>query len=183
MKGWIKMFRQITDWELYKDINSKVLFLHLLLTAAYTDYTTSDGFVVHAGCCFTSIRQLADETGLSIRQVRTALERLEATHSLTQQTTHRGTLIKLEKWAFFQGEREKATQQTTQQTTHYNNKNNKKINNNIYIMPSKKPQKKKNAFLDYEQRDYDFAEIERKIAEKNKEDYLKWHAEEAKNSR
>ena len=173
------MFRQITDWELYKDINSKVLFLHLLLTAAYTDYTTSDGFVVHAGCCFTSIRQLSDETGLSIRQVRTALERLEATHSLTQQTTHRGTLIKLEKWAFFQGEREKATQQTTQQTTHYNNnKNNKINNNNIYVMP-----KKKNAFLDYEQRDYDFAEIERKIAEKNKEDYLKWHAEEAKNSR
>jgi DNA-binding transcriptional regulator YhcF (GntR family) len=179
MKGWIKMFRQITDWELYKDINSKVLFLHLLLTAAYTDYTTSDGFVVHAGCCFTSIRQLADETGLSIRQVRTALERLEATHSLTQQTTHRGTLIKVEKWAFFQGEREKATQQTTQQTTHYNNKNNKKINNNIYVMPKKK----KNSFLNYEQRDYDFAEIERKIAEKNKEDYLKWHAEEAKNSR
>ena len=179
MKGWIKMFRQITDWELYKDINSKVLFLHLLLTAAYTDYTTSDGFVVHAGCCFTSIRQLADETGLSIRQVRTALERLEATHSLTQQTTHRGTLIKVEKWAFFQGEREKATQQTTQQTTHYNNKNNKKINNNIYVMPKKK----KNSFLNYEQRGYDFAEIERKIAEKNKEDYLKWHAEEAKNSR
>ena len=168
MKGWIKMFRQITDWELYKDINSKVLFLHLLLTAAYTDYTTSDGFVVHTGCCFTSIRQLADETGLSIRQVRTALDRLEATHSLTQQTTHRGTLIKLEKWAFFQGEREKATQQTTQQTTHYNNKNNKKNNNNIYVMPKKK----KNSFLNYEQRDYDFAEIERLAAEKNKRENL-----------
>ena len=111
------------------------------------------------------------------------MERLEATHSLTQQTTHRGTLIKLEKWAFFQGGKEKATQQKTQQTTHYNNKNYNKNYNNIYIMPSKKPQKKKNAFLDYEQRDYDFAEIERKIAEKNKEDYLKWHAEEAKNSR
>ena len=164
MKGWIKMFRQITDWELYKDINSKVLFLHLLLTAAYTDYTTSDGFVVHAGCCFISIRQLADETGLSIRQVRTALERLEATHSLTQQTTHRGTLIKVEKWAFFQGEREKATQQTTQQTTHYNNKNNKKINNNIYVMPKKK----KNSFLNYEQRDYDLNYIEQLAAEKNK---------------
>ena len=164
MKGWIKMFRQITDWELYKDVNSKVLFLHLLLTAAYTDYTTSDGFVVHAGCCFTSIRQLADETGLSIRQVRTALERLEATHSLTQQTTHRGTLIKVEKWAFFQGEREKATQQTTQQTTHYNNKNNKKINNNIYVMPKKK----KNSFLNYEQRDYDLNYIEQLAAEKNK---------------
>lgn len=168
MKGWIKMFRQITDWELYKDINSKVLFLHLLLTAAYTDYTTSDGFVVHAGCCFTSIRQLADETGLSIRQVRTALECLEATHSLTQQTTHRGTLIKLEKWAFFQGEREKATQQTTQQTTHYNYKNNKINNNNIYVMPKKK----KNSFLNYEQRDYDLNDIEQLAAEKNKRENL-----------
>lgn len=168
MKGWIKMFRQITDWELYKDINSKVLFLHLLLTAAYTDYTISDGFVVHAGCCFTSIRQLADETGLSIRQVRTALDRLEATHSLTQQTTHRGTLIKLEKWAFFQGEREKATQQTTQQTTHYNNKNNKINNNNIYVMSKKK----KNSFLNYEQRDYDLNYIEQLAAEKNKRENL-----------
>lgn len=168
MKGWIKMFRQITDWELYKDINSKVLFLHLLLTAAYTDYTISDGFVVHAGCCFTSIRQLADETGLSIRQVRTALDRLEATHSLTQQTTHRGTLIKLEKWAFFQGEREKATQQTTQQTTHYNNKNNKINNNNIYVMSKKK----KNSFLNYEQRNCDLNYIEQLAAEKNKRENL-----------
>lgn len=183
MKGWIKMFRQITDWELYKDINSKVLFLHLLLTAAYTDYTTSDGFVVHAGCCFTSIRQLADETGLSIRQVRTALERLEATHSLTQQTTHRGTLIKVEKWAFFQGEREKATQQTTQQATHYNNKNNKKNYNNIYIMPSKKPEKKKNAFINYTQREYPegfWDELEKMAAEKNRRESLS--AEEAKSS-
>ena len=168
MKGWIKMFRQITAWELYKDINSKVLFLHLLLTAAYTDYTTSDGFVVHAGFCFTYILQLDDETGLSIRQVRTALERLEATHSLTQQTTHRGTLIKLEKWAFFQGEREKATQQTTQQTTHYNYKNNKINNNNIYVMPKKK----KNSFLNYEQRDYDLNDIEQLAAEKNKRENL-----------
>ena len=169
MKGWIKLFRQITDWELYRDINSKVLFFHILLKTAYEDYTDEQGFKIHAGYYLTSIRQLADETGLSIRQVRTALDKLIATHSLTQQTTHRGTLIKVEKWAFFQGEREKATQQTTQQTTHYNNnKNNKINNNNIYVMPHKK----KNAFLDYEQRDYDFAEIERLAAEKNKRENL-----------
>ena len=128
MKGWIKLFRQITDWELYRDINSKVLFFHILLKTAYEDYTDEQGFKIHAGYYLTSIRQLADETGLSIRQVRTALDKLIATHSLTQQTTHRGTLIKVEKWAFFQGEREKATQQTTQQTTHYNNNKNNKIN-------------------------------------------------------
>ena len=138
MKGWIKLFRQITDWELYRDSNSKVLFFHILLKTAYEDYTDEQGFKIHAGYYLTSIRQLADETGLSIRQVRTALDKLIA------------------------------TQQTTQQTTHYNNnKNNKINNNNIYVMP-----KKKNAFLDYEQRDYDFAEIERLAAEKNKRENL-----------
>ena len=172
MKGWIKMFRQITDWELYKDINSKVLFFHILLKTAYEDYTDEQGFKIHAGYYLTSIRQLADETGLSIRQVRTALDKLIATHSLTQQTTHRGTLIKVEKWAFYQGEKEKATQQTTQQTTHYNNKNNNKNYNNIYIMPSKKPEKKKNAFLNYEQRDYDMSEVERLAMEKNRRENL-----------
>ena len=138
MKGWIKLFRQIPDWELYRDSNSKVLFFHILLKTAYEDYTDEQGFKIHAGYYLTSIRQLADETGLSIRQVRTALDKLIA------------------------------TQQTTQQTTHYNNnKNNKINNNNIYVMP-----KKKNAFLDYEQRDYDFAEIERLAAEKNKRENL-----------
>ena len=34
------------------------------------------------------------------------------------------------------------------------------------------PKKKKNSFLDYEQRDYDFAEIERLAAEKNKRENL-----------
>ena len=37
MEGWIKLHRQILDWEWYDDINVKVLFLHLLLTANYED--------------------------------------------------------------------------------------------------------------------------------------------------
>ena len=173
------MFRKISDWELYQDVGATKIFLDILIRAAYEDYVTKDGFTIHAGYVFTTVKELSEKNGMSVRQVRTALEKLTATNTVTTTATNKGTLIKVEKWAFFQGEREKATSTLTSTATNYNNnKNNKINNNNIYVMP-----KKKNAFLDYEQRDYDFAEIERKIAEKNKEDYLKCHAEEAKNSR
>lgn len=138
LKGWIKMHRKITEWELYKDIAAKTLFLHLLLTASYKDTVSPSGFVIHAGYCFTSIRRLAEETGLSVQQVRTALKKLEATHALTQQVTQvatqRMTLIKLEKWAFYQADTDLSTQVlthlSTQGSTHYINNNNNKYNNN-----------------------------------------------------
>ena len=37
MEGWIKLHRKILDWEWYDDINTKVLFLHLLLTANHEE--------------------------------------------------------------------------------------------------------------------------------------------------
>ena len=143
------MYRKMVDWEHYKDIATKVLFLHLLLSAAYEETENENGFIIHSGYVLTSIRQLADETGLTVRQVRTSLEKLEATHEVTRTATHKSTLIKLEKWAFYQGEEKKATQRATQQTTHFNIYNN----NNIYNTKRNTKNTKKAAV-------YDFSEIE-----------------------
>lgn len=169
MKGWIKMFRKISDWELYQDVGATKIFLDILIRAAYEDYVTKDGFTIHAGYVFTTVKELSEKNGMSVRQVRTALEKLTATNTLTTTATNKGTLIKVEKWAFFQGEREKATSTLTSTATNYNNnKNNKINNNNIYVMPKKK----KNSFLNYEQRDYDLNYIEQLAAEKNKRENL-----------
>ena len=35
--GFIKLFRKFKQWEWYSDVNTKVLFLHLLLSANHTD--------------------------------------------------------------------------------------------------------------------------------------------------
>ena len=35
--GWIKLHRKFLKWEWYSDINTKSLFLHLLLTANHKD--------------------------------------------------------------------------------------------------------------------------------------------------
>ena len=37
MNGWIKLHRKILDWGWYSDINTRVVFIHLLLLANFDD--------------------------------------------------------------------------------------------------------------------------------------------------
>lgn len=107
MNGFIKLHRQMVEWEWYTDIPTKTLFLHLLLMANYEDNKWR-GKVVKRGQRITSIPKLAEETGLSERQVRTALEKLEATGELTRQATNRYTLITIENYAKYQDKHDKS---------------------------------------------------------------------------
>jgi DNA-binding transcriptional regulator YhcF (GntR family) len=69
-------------WEWYDDINTKVLFLHLLLTVNYEDEKWH-GTEVKRGQRISSYEKLAKETRLSIQSVRTATKRLISTGELT----------------------------------------------------------------------------------------------------
>ena len=35
---WIKLYRNLKNWHWYKNINTKVLYIHLLLECNYMDY-------------------------------------------------------------------------------------------------------------------------------------------------
>lgn len=37
METYIKLYRKLKDWEWYKDIPTKVLFLHLLIEVNFTE--------------------------------------------------------------------------------------------------------------------------------------------------
>ena len=37
MDGHIKLYRKFLDWEWYQDINTKVLFIHMLMKANWKD--------------------------------------------------------------------------------------------------------------------------------------------------
>lgn len=79
---YVKISRKILDWEWYTDINTKVLFLHILLKANWKD-GRFQGIEVPRGSFVTSLQNLAAETGLTVRNVRTALKHLENTGEVT----------------------------------------------------------------------------------------------------
>lgn len=75
-KGWIKLHRQMLNWEWAGDALTLSLFVHLLLMANSDEGWRWKGMVFRAGQLVTSIAQLADSTGLTIKQVRYRLELL-----------------------------------------------------------------------------------------------------------
>ena len=128
MEGWIKLHRKILDWEWYTDAPVRILFEHLLLTANYEDKKWR-GMTIKRGQKVTSIGHLAEETGLSVQQVRTALEKLEKSKNVTSRATNKFTLVTIENYGLYQSYNDFATSRATneQQTN----------NNNIKIIKNK----------------------------------------------
>lgn len=103
VKGWIKLHRQFTKWGWYKDVNTKVVFLHLLLTANYTE-TEYQGIKLKPGQVPVGRKSLAKELGLTERQVRTAIEHLKSTNEITTWSTSKFTVVTIEKWRDYQSD-------------------------------------------------------------------------------
>lgn len=140
MEGWIKLHRQMTKWEWYKDSNTFKLFIHLLLLANHEE-NQWQGQAIKRGQLITSINHLSEECGISIQNARTSLKKLKSTHEITSKTTNKYTLITIENYDKFQGEVIEITHESTnkltinQQTTNNQlttNKNDKN-DNNIYF--------------------------------------------------
>jgi hypothetical protein len=112
MNGFIKLHRRFLKWEWYNDINARILFLHCLLRANH-EPTTWQGQEIKRGQFITSLSNLAKEVGLSVQQVRTALDKLKITHEITHETTRHNSIISINNWDKWQ-----ANQHTEQ---HQNN--------------------------------------------------------------
>ena len=73
--GWVKLHRSFLEWEHYSNKNVKIVFLHLLLTAAYKD-TTIHGIEFKKGQILISERNLASELSMSRNVVRNVISKL-----------------------------------------------------------------------------------------------------------
>lgn len=101
MKGFIKLHRSILSWEWYKDLNTKSIFIHLLLNACY-DNCRFMGQSVKRGEYITSYRRLSSELNIPIRQVRTAIKKLKETGEIDTQATNKYTKITICKYESYQ---------------------------------------------------------------------------------
>ncbi len=117
--GWIKLYRKLLDWEWYKNLNTKTVWLHLLLTTNFVSGKKAYGYTLAAGQVITTYSKIADATGLTLQQTRTALDHLRDSGELTTTATNKFQLVTIEKWAFFQ-----------YQDKENNNKDNRQVTGN-----------------------------------------------------
>lgn len=142
--GFIKLFRQILDWEWYDDLPTCRLFIHLLLKANYAERNWH-GQTIERGSCITSYAILASETGLSPEQIKRALKNLTKTGEIKRITTNKNTVICVVKYADFQGFGFEYNEQTTSKEQAENKqKTNEQQTNNKQTTTTKEIKNKRN---------------------------------------
>lgn len=134
--GYVKLNRSILDWELFTEPNAVVVFLYCILKANHKE-STYKGETVHRGELVTSENKISEATGLGRQQVRTALDKLIVTKSLTKWISpKKHTFIRVCEYEKFQGNQETNQpitnlQPTDNQPSNKNSNNINNINNNI----------------------------------------------------
>lgn len=110
--GWVKIHRKFQDWEWYDKSEMVHLFLHLLLSANVTDRQWH-GMVIKRGQLVTSYESLRERTGLSIRTLRTCLEKLEQTGEIIKKATNKFSLLTICNYESYQDENFESDKQAT----------------------------------------------------------------------
>ena len=101
LNGYIKIYRQMLDWEWYDDVNTKAVFLHLLLTASFEDKRWH-GIELKKGDVITSISSLAKALKLSERSIRTAIKHLKVTGEVTSKAYAKFSVITIVNYNLYQ---------------------------------------------------------------------------------
>lgn len=99
--GQILLHRKIIEWGWYTEINTKVLFIHMLLKANWKEGNFK-GTTVPRGSFVSSIAKLAEETGLTGDEVRTAISHLIQTGEITKQSTNKYTVFTVVNYNLYQ---------------------------------------------------------------------------------
>lgn len=110
--GWIKLHREITEWEWYDDHNVFRLFIHLLIKANHKKAKWR-GVDLNSGDILTGRKKLASETGLSEQQIRTAIDKLKSTNDITIKVGAKNSVISITNWDKYQSINQQDNQEVT----------------------------------------------------------------------
>lgn len=92
MASWIKIFRELLQWEWFQKPEMVQLFIYLLLKANCADKQWQ-GITIKRGQLATSNGKMRQDLGLSEQQIRTCVKRLISTGEITYKSTNRYVII------------------------------------------------------------------------------------------
>lgn len=128
-RGFIKLWRKITEWEWYQDSKTFHLFCHLLISANHEDEKWK-GQEIRRGQLITGLKSLKQQTGISAQSLRTCLERLKSTGEITSKSTNRFRIITLLNYEIYQGNSDSSTSKLTSKLTNNQQTTNKQLTSN-----------------------------------------------------
>jgi len=99
--GWVKLHRQLLEWEWYDDIPVTRLFTHLLLTVNHKDNNWR-GITIKKGTRLTSLDKLSSETKLSVSKIRTAIKKLKSTNEIASKSHSQHTVFTIVNYDHYQ---------------------------------------------------------------------------------
>lgn len=147
--GFVKLHRSIINWEWYTDPSTKMLFLHLLLTVNIKK-TSFQGHEIPRGSRVCSYTSLAEETGLSVRNIRTAINHLKSTGEVTVSKTPKFSIISINNWGKYQhSDRASDTGATGKRQHNKKNKEEKEYSLDTLKGVSKESEKQEKAVSQY----------------------------------
>ena len=100
--GYIKLHRSLLSWEWYGDLNTRALFIHLLLTVNH-ERQKWRGLIVERGQRVASFAGLAQEAGLTLQNVKTAVSHLQSTGEITYCSTKKYSVFTVKNYEKYQG--------------------------------------------------------------------------------
>ena len=111
-EAFIKIHRKMLDWEWYKDTNTFCLFIHCLLIANWKEGRFM-GEIIPRGSFVSSYSQLAQQTNMSIQNVRTAISHLKSTGELTVKSHAKYSVFTVVNYCQYQDDNRQPNKQLT----------------------------------------------------------------------
>ena len=92
--GFVKLPDNLTEWAWYCDNNTLSVYIRLIMAAAWKE-TNYKNVSLKRGQTVVTLPKLAEQSGLSIQQARTILNRLKSTGKITVENTAKFSIITL----------------------------------------------------------------------------------------
>ena len=144
-RGFLPLWRKITDWGWYKEGNTARVFIHLLLKAN-REQKYYLGHLIKPGQVVAGRKKLSVDLGLSEQQIRTALNHLKSTNEITTQSTSKFSIITLTNWGKHLPQNYSKTRKSTSELTSNQPASNQQVTTTNKDKKEEKDKNKKSVF-------------------------------------